>query len=261
MRMRDEDFPDDVKQKALNRAGFRCQRCWGYRDLEFHHRIPVVRGGRSDQDNCTVLCSHCHRLSPSDLTLFESMFLRFASPKEMIQHYGVENEDQAIDCLCEEYGLDTKKIHEELEQDYPSHKKLIYEGMAKRAMDGKLVGLNIPYGYNYADGELEMNTDEARIVGFIFAEYLEGSGTGSIVKELNAEGIPTKHGRNWAKETIAKILKNSLYCGFVEWDGILSKSTHEPLVDIATFNKVQQEIVRRIRRPRQKYEPRLLPEK
>jgi len=48
-----------------------------------------------------------------------------------------------------------------------------------------------------------------------------------------------------AKQTISGILKNSLYCGFTQWEEILKKGEHDPIVDIRIFNKVQEIIKRR----------------
>ncbi|MFH1773616.1 MAG: hypothetical protein ABH874_01485 [Methanobacteriota archaeon] len=73
--MRNGDFPKKVKAEALRRSGFRCERCWNSQNLEFHHRVPIYQGGVS------VL----------------KMFMKFASPKEMITYCGVKTEVEAIE--------------------------------------------------------------------------------------------------------------------------------------------------------------------
>ena len=51
------EFSTAVRQSALQRAVYRCERCGARHPLEFHHRR------RSDPSlfNCIVLCRKCHR--------------------------------------------------------------------------------------------------------------------------------------------------------------------------------------------------------
>lgn len=145
----------------------------------------------------------------------------------------------------------------------------VYAGMKQKAKTppdrldperSPYLGFNIPYGYDYQNGKLIVNEEEAMVVQSIFGKYLTGLSVGDVCKEFNKNNTPTKRDGKWVKETVASILKNPLYCGFVEWDSILNAGKHEAIVDIKTFNKVQNEIVKRIRRPDLKYTPRLLPE-
>lgn len=131
----------------------------------------------------------------------------------------------------------------------------VYMGMRQKATTvGGILGFNHPYGYNYDNGKLVVNEEEAKIVRLIFSKYLEGASLSNIAKELVEINAPTKRGGKWAKQTIANIISNPLYCGFLYWDGILSKGVHEPIIDISTFNKVQQLRVKRIRNPKNKPE-------
>jgi len=125
-------------------------------------------------------------------------------------------------------------------------------GMIQKAKSGAgYLGFNIPYGYDYKNGELKLNPQEAKIVKLIFQLYLTGQSIGSIVKQLNGRGILTKRGRSWRKQTVAKILKNPVYCGIKHWKDILSTGTHMKIIDVPTFNKIQQLRVNRIRNSNQ----------
>jgi 5-methylcytosine-specific restriction endonuclease McrA len=57
MTMRRE-FGSAVREQALQRAVYRCERCGVRQPLEFHHR-----GHPADRSlfNCEVLCTPCHR--------------------------------------------------------------------------------------------------------------------------------------------------------------------------------------------------------
>jgi len=119
----------------------------------------------------------------------------------------------------------------------------VYIGMEQKAkINGGVLGFNIPYGYDYANGKLHINITEAATVKDIFSWYLSGKSIGEITKMLNEAKKPTKRGRLWAKKTISSILKNPLYCGYLHWEEYINKSDHEPIIDIADFEHVQHVI-------------------
>ena len=125
----------------------------------------------------------------------------------------------------------------------------VYIGMEQKAKSsGGILGFNIPYGYEYIDGKLVVNEKEAEVVRRIFDMYLEGFSMKKIADVLNSENIPTKQDRKWASQTVAVILKNPLYCGFLRWEKYLNRGDHEPLIDIDTFNEVQRIIMKRGRK-------------
>jgi DNA invertase Pin-like site-specific DNA recombinase len=116
----------------------------------------------------------------------------------------------------------------------------VYIGMEQKAkINGGMLGFNIPYGYEYMNGKLQLNPNEAAIVKDMFSWYLSGKSIGNITKLLNDAKLPTKKGRLWAKKTISTILKNPLYCGYLHWEGYLNKSDHESIIDVQDFARVQ----------------------
>jgi len=70
-----------------------------------------------------------------------------------------------------------------------------------------------PYGYDYMDGKLFINKEQAEIVKRIFSEALSGKGTQKIADGLNSDKIPTKRGSHWTATTIRGILSNEKYTG------------------------------------------------
>jgi len=129
----------------------------------------------------------------------------------------------------------------------------VYAGMEQKAKSNSgMLGFNIPYGYDYINGELIINKTESKIVQNIYSWYLKGKSMGEIVKMLNSTKIPTKKGGIWAKKTISKILKNPTYCGYLHWEDIINKSEHEKLIDKSTFNKIQDKIAKKNGSPSQK---------
>ena len=120
-------------------------------------------------------------------------------------------------------------------------------------------------GYRFENGQFVVVPEEAEIVKRIFREYLDGLGATAIMKGLNEDGILTRLGKPWRIEGVLKILRNYNYTGNL----ILQKTyrenhltkrkmknngekpqyhavgTHEAIIDLATFEAVQEELARR----------------
>ena len=102
----------------------------------------------------------------------------------------------------------------------------------------------------------------------IFDWYLEGMGATAIRNRLNAMGIRTRLGNRWSRSPILKLLRNYAYTGNLllqrtyrenhitkkciinhgEKPMYHAENTHEAIIDIDTFNQVQEEIKRRAER-------------
>ena len=120
-------------------------------------------------------------------------------------------------------------------------------------------------GYRYKDGQYIVVPEEAEIVRSIYADFLDGKGVTTIMKRLNSEGILTQQGFTWHKSAITRVLKNYTYTGNLLLqtkyrENHLTKrtlvnhgqlpqyhatDTHEPIIDIGTYNSVQLEMHRR----------------
>jgi hypothetical protein len=122
--------------------------------------------------------------------------------------------------------------------------------MAKRKCLGYDVG---------SDGELAVNPDEAKVVCWIFEQYLAGDSLGKIATGLERQGIPSPTGRpKWNREAIDKLLSNEKYTGRVllqktvstgavqvENNGLMDRylytDAHEAIISDEIFMAVQQE--------------------
>lgn len=120
-------------------------------------------------------------------------------------------------------------------------------------------------GYRYKDGQYIVVPEEAEIVRSIYADFLDGKGVTAIMKRLNSEGILTQQGFTWHKSAVTRVLKNYTYTGNLLLqtkyrENHLTKrtlanhgqlpqyhatDTHEPIIDIGTYNSVQLEMHRR----------------
>ena len=67
-----------------------------------------------------------------------------------------------------------------------------------------------------ANGEPEIEPDEAKVVRRIYRRYLEGASLGDIKRELEGDGITTAMGsKQWSYQTIHNILTSEKYIGDV----------------------------------------------
>ena len=227
----------------------RCLRCWGTKNLIFREVDADPRGDPSVRRQKVHLCKHCAEIAPADPLLFWEVFMRFGSLREMLQQYHAANEEEALQKLCAERGLNEREV---LRRARGLQNAEALSGAVKKT--NSFLSYASPFGYDYVDGGLRVKPDEARVVALIFRRYLEGKGIAKICQELNRDGLRTKTGRTWASQTIANILSNPVYCGLSRIDGGVKRGNHEPLIEIETFNRVQNEMQRRIRRPDQRRE-------
>lgn len=106
------------------------------------------------------------------------------------------------------------------------------------------------YGYRLDElGVQEIMREDpatAPILRRIYSEYATGKPAVRIVRDLNAEGIPTARKGQWQLSTLMRLLTCPVYIGMVQHNpsGLLTKGLHEPLIDIETWEQVQRRIKR-----------------
>ncbi|WP_317367216.1 recombinase family protein [uncultured Tyzzerella sp.] len=121
--------------------------------------------------------------------------------------------------------------------------KVVKRGMTEKALKGEYISC-APYGYFKPKNKpLVIVEKEANIVKEIFRLFLNGKSTYAIAKILNENNIKTKKGNSIDTRFVKKILTNPTYKGYYRFETekkvILNKSTHTPIIDEDTFDKVQ----------------------
>ena len=145
----------------------------------------------------------------------------------------------------------------------------IKNGLRKGFQDGSSkMAKRKCYGYDInPDGELTVNPDEAKVVCWIFEQYLAGNSLGKIAAGMERQGVPSPTGKpRWNRETIDKLLSNEKYTGRVllqktvstgavqiENNGLMERylytGSHEAIISDEMFMAVQQEKLKRTRDP------------
>ena len=138
-------------------------------------------------------------------------------------------------------------------------------GTVKRFKQGIPNGHFNIYGYRWDGDHLVIQPDEARIVRLIFDNFLKGLSAEMTEKQLAEMGILSYKGLHFSNTSIRQILGNVTYTGNLLFqkeytvDPISGKSkinrgdlpqywvenTHEPIIPLATYRAVQDEIARR----------------
>lgn len=129
-------------------------------------------------------------------------------------------------------------------------------------------------GYRLKNGKYVVVPEEAEIICHIFSEYLGGYGCGKIAKGLNKDNVPSRFNKQWHTNSIAKIIRNYSYTENLllqktyrenhitkktcinsgKFPKYLAENTHDAIIDIETFEKVQSEIKRRAQKYNRSYD-------
>jgi site-specific DNA recombinase len=128
-----------------------------------------------------------------------------------------------------------------------------------------------PYGYTKAPADtynrraiLVPDPVTSLVVIEIKDLYLKGLSITRIANTLNKNGIPSPRGKKWVHAAIAYILRNPFYAGITSWGKIkvqrdrrtggrtylpnnpsTTVGKHQPLYDLATYQKIQSTLKRR----------------
>lgn len=146
----------------------------------------------------------------------------------------------------------------------------VKRGMAEKISRGEVV-TPPSFGYNLDKAARRyIPNDDAATVRQIYADYLAGKGILTIAQDLGAAGVRTRRGSLPDNRFVRYILQNPVYIGKLRWstggkanysrsastpeNAYLVDGHHEPLIDLDTWQAVQDKLARlsRGRRPYQR---------
>ncbi len=126
------------------------------------------------------------------------------------------------------------------------------ETLSNTPSASRTMGFNPPFGYLLDNGLLVPVEKELRVVSRIYDDYLEGNSLAHIAEGLNRDGIRTKRGTRWSKDSLSTVLHNPIYAGYLRWDGTLSRHYATAPVNVLKFNEVQKLAALRAKHPGQR---------
>jgi DNA invertase Pin-like site-specific DNA recombinase len=134
----------------------------------------------------------------------------------------------------------------------------IRDKFAASRAKGMWMGGSPPLGYDIVDRKLVVNPAEADLVRLIFRRFLDLGSALLLIRELYAQGHRTKswttrdgtfrEGRPFDKGTLYKILRNRTYLGEAVHKGKSYAGEHKPIVDRATWDRVDEVLASNARR-------------
>ncbi len=134
----------------------------------------------------------------------------------------------------------------------------VMKGMTEKALRGGYQA-NPPLGYKIMhSGDLPVIVpEEAHIIKLIFQKYVyDNISCYQIAKYLNLLGYQTKRNKDFERRSVEYILKNPMYKGYIrwnrthnatktvknEWEWILVKGQHEPIITEELYEQAQKKI-------------------
>ena len=231
----------------------------------------AITGTKDKRDGFQKLLAEC-RKGNVDMVITKSIS-RFARNTVTLLTTVRELKELGVDVYFEEQNIHTTSADGELMltilASYAQEESLsVSENMKwrikKNFEDGKPWS-GFVLGYRCENGQYVVVPEEAEVVRRIYREYLEGLGATAIMKGLNDDGIRTRTGKPWRIGGVLKILKNYNYTGNLLLQKTYSENhltkrkmincgeqpqyhvegAHEAIIDLETWEAVQEEIERR----------------
>ena len=145
--------------------------------------------------------------------------------------------------MNERSGRLSADIQAVIASDYVRNlKQEITKGLYGRLQQG-IFPFRAPIGYNdTGKGKVKtIDPVQGECVKELFELYLTGRyNVKTLAIEMNKRGMKNKLGNPIDKNTVCSILKNPFYIGLIKIKGQTFEGKHEPLIDLRTFQKVQE---------------------
>lgn len=126
----------------------------------------------------------------------------------------------------------------------------IRDKIAASKKKGMWMGGVLSLGYDVQERKLIINPQEAKTVHMMFQRYLELGSVRLLQEEMVQKNIRSKTGKHpsrpggkfMARGAIYKLLSNPIYIGQIRHKGVCHPGQHEPIIDQALWDQVQQRI-------------------
>jgi site-specific DNA recombinase len=134
----------------------------------------------------------------------------------------------------------------------------IRDKIAASKQKGMWMGGTVPLGFDLHDHRLVVNAKEAETVRLIFKLYLEMRSVRKVRDELDHRSIVSKHrvskagarsgGVRFGRGALYQMLANPIYVGEIRHKQVSHPGQHEPIVERALWQRVQETLKQRAAR-------------
>ena len=114
----------------------------------------------------------------------------------------------------------------------------IRDKIAASKAKGMWMGGPLLLGYDVRDRLLVINETEAALVRRIFDDFVTMRSATLMVKAYDAEGVVTKGGKSFTKQTIYKMLHNRMYLGDIVHKGQAFPGQHQAIITQTQWDAV-----------------------
>lgn len=124
-----------------------------------------------------------------------------------------------------------------------------------------------PFGYRNAGKSLIVEPEQAKIVAYIFRQYVSGASIFQICQNLNGMGCFTNRRNPFDTRAVAYLLHNPVYKGYARWTpagaierdfnnpaSIVARGDWEAIVSESLWNAAAERLQKRAVLPRRRYE-------
>lgn len=158
-------------------------------------------------------------------------------------------------------------------REYKTIKRRLLRGRLQSQQEGYFTGSTLPFGYGKmknpeGKGYILIQNEQTPILQMIFRRYASGDLLADIVQDLNTAGIQTASTLNakWTTNRVRDMLRNRVYIGEINVNKYVKnrrmedgriietkrrnpdmqtvKGKHEPIIDMETWDKVQERFAR-----------------
>jgi len=235
---------------------------------EFLRMIEDCKAGKID----VIVAKSISRFARNTIVLLETI------RQLKILGIGVYFEEQKIYTLSGEGELLITVLASYAQEEARSVSENMKWRIKMNFQEGKPWGALL-YGYKVDKDEYTIIESEAEVIRLIYELYLGGLGKEGIARKLNDRGYHTRMGSKWSDSSVRHILTNYDYTGNLilqktykpsyltkekrKNNGELIKyhveEHHDPIVDLETWQKVQDEIERRNAKIKRQESPEYTP--
>lgn len=231
--------------------------------LEFQRMMDECEKGKIDK----ILVKSISRFSRNTVDLLKT--IRYLKMLNVSVYF----EEQKIDTLTEEGELMLTIMASVAQAESENISENAKWAIRKSFQKGIPNTRRRTFGYQWVDGIMVVVPEEATAVKRIFHNFLEGKSHAKTAEELNMEGIRSVNGGKMTVSSISFMLRNITYTGntllqktfirdpfskkkilntgelpqYLVWDD------HEAIIDMDTFQKVQERFERNKREGRFPY--------
>lgn len=221
---------------------------------EFQCLVRDCENGKID----IVLCKSISRFARNTVDLLETV--------RHLKDIGVEVrfEKEHINSMSGDGELMLSILASFAQEESRSISENCKWGIRKRFMDGRLRPAKI-LGYRAANGQYEIEPEEAETVRRIYELYLSGLSFYKVAEKVNAEGRKSYTGKPFSGAVVGEIIRNEKYTGnsllqkyYVDDNGVkklvknngelpmyYSEETHPAIISQDIFDAAQAEIAQR----------------